>query len=278
MPKRRKNPGYRFYALYDKVYRAGRAGVRLRAAARPIRVRRVWTAKRFEDIEAYGVERGLGNWRTDSGRRRIEPQAVRRVYDPEAERQARPLGIPTIRDRVVKMAAMLVLEPIFEADLPPEQHAYRPERSALRCGASSARDLLNTGHTQVVDADLSGYFDSIPHAELHEIGGTPGSRSAHAASDQDVARGTGRGDRRAGADTANDPRTRTANGVFRKARRSHRCCRICTCGGSCWGGSGWGSSERLDARIVSYADDSGDLLSRQRRRGAGGDAADDARG
>ena len=75
------------------------------------------------------------------------------------------MGIPCIKDRVVQMAAVLVLEPIFEADLEPEQHAYRPERSALDAVRQVER-LLRTGHTEVVDADLSGYFDSIPHAEL----------------------------------------------------------------------------------------------------------------
>jgi group II intron reverse transcriptase/maturase len=75
------------------------------------------------------------------------------------------LGIPTVRDRVVQMAAVLVLEPIFEADLQPEQHAYRPGRSALEA-IGAVHSLVNRGHTEVVDADLSGYFDSIPHQEL----------------------------------------------------------------------------------------------------------------
>src|SRR5208337_1489288 len=84
---------------------------------------------------------------------------------PQRDGKQRPLGIPCIRDRVVQTATMLVLEPIFEADLEPEQHAYRPERSALDAVRQVER-MLRSGHTEVVDADLSGYFDSIPHAEL----------------------------------------------------------------------------------------------------------------
>jgi len=162
--KAKGSPGYRFYSLYDKVYRADV----LAAAFRRCRANggaAGTDGQRFEDIKAYGEERWLGELALELKEKRYQAQAIRRVFIPKPNGKLRPLGISPIRDRVVMMAAVLVLEPIFEADLQPEQHAYRVGRNALSAVGQVHR-LLNTGHTQVIDADLSAYFDSIPHPEL----------------------------------------------------------------------------------------------------------------
>ena len=162
--KAKESPNFRFYALYDKVHRedilafayecckanGGAAGV---------------DDQTFEDIEEYGVKRWLDELTQELKSRTYQPKPVRRVYIPKPDGKQRPLGIPAIRDRVAETAAVLVLEPIFEADLPPEQYAYRQDRSALDA-VEHVHKLINFGHGQIVDADLSGYFDSIPHSEL----------------------------------------------------------------------------------------------------------------
>jgi group II intron reverse transcriptase/maturase len=150
--------------LYDKVYRRDVlefAYARCRANGGAAGVDR----QTFEEIEAYGAERWLDEVAEELKKRTYCPQPVRRVYIPKPDGKQRPLGIPTIKDRVVQTAVVLVLEPIFEADLEPEQYAYRANRSALDA-VDHVRRLLDTGHTEVIDADLSGYFDGIPHAEL----------------------------------------------------------------------------------------------------------------
>jgi group II intron reverse transcriptase/maturase len=162
--KAKGSPSFRFYALYDKVYRKdvlthAYACCRANGGAAGV------DGQSFEDIEKYGVERWVDELAEELKSRTYRPQPVRRVWIPKPDGKQRPLGVPTIRDRTVETAAVLVLEPIFEADLQPEQYAYRRDRSALDA-VKRVHKLINTGHGEIVDADLSGYFDSIPHAEL----------------------------------------------------------------------------------------------------------------
>lgn len=162
--KAKESPTYRFYALYDKVYREDVLAhayerCRLNAGAAGV------DGQTFQDIAEYGLDRWLGELACELKERRYRPQAVRRVWIPKADGKKRPLGIPTIRDRVVQMATILVIEPIFDEDLQPEQHAYRADHNAQEA-VREVQGWLDRGYTEVVDADLSGYFDSIPHHEL----------------------------------------------------------------------------------------------------------------
>jgi RNA-directed DNA polymerase len=162
--KAKEAPKYRFYALYDKVYRADVLGWAYRRCLLNKGAAGV-DGQTFEDIEAYGRERWLGELVQELKDKTYRPAAVRRSWIPKGDGKLRPLGIPTIRDRVVQMAVVLVLEPILDEDLQPEQHAYRAEHSAHQA-LREVQGWLDRGYTEVVDADLSGYFDSIPHHEL----------------------------------------------------------------------------------------------------------------
>jgi RNA-directed DNA polymerase len=162
--KAKNEPGFRFYQLYDKVYREdilnhAYALAKANAGAPGV------DGESFEDIES----RGLAEWLNGLGKelhdKTYQPQPVRRVMIPKPGGGERPLGIPTIRDRVAQTAAKLILEPIFEADLEPNAYGYRPRKSA-QDAVQKVDELLHEGYTDIVDADLSKYFDTIPHSGL----------------------------------------------------------------------------------------------------------------
>jgi RNA-directed DNA polymerase len=155
---------FRFYALYDKIYREdilahAYAQCRSNKGAPGV------DGQDFPDIEAYGVERWLGELAIALKEETYRPDPIRRVFIPKPNGKLRPLGISTLQDRVCMTAAMLVLDPIFEADLPPEQYAYRQGRNAQQA-VIDAEETLYQGHLDVVDADLADYFGSIPHTDL----------------------------------------------------------------------------------------------------------------
>ena len=162
--KAKAEAGYRFYALYDKISREdilAHAWAQCRSNKGAPGV----DGQDFAAVEAYGVQRWLGELALALRNEDYRPDPIRRVFIPKANGKLRPLGISTLRDRVCMTAAMLVLEPIFEADLPDEQYAYRPGRNAQQA-VIEVEETLFRGRPEVVDADLADYFGSIPHAEL----------------------------------------------------------------------------------------------------------------
>jgi group II intron reverse transcriptase/maturase len=163
--KAKQEPAYRFYALYDKAWRADI----LMFAYRLVRANKGSPGVdgvNFDDIEQkIGIDTFLSELAQDLKDKTYHPSPVRRVMIPKADGSQRPLGIPTIRDRVAQMAVKLVIEPIFEADFCPNSYGFRPKKSA-HDAVDEIADALHKGYTQVIDADLSKYFDSIPHAEL----------------------------------------------------------------------------------------------------------------
>lgn len=162
--KAKEAPELRFYLLYDKLYRADILDYAYRCCKANGGAAGV-DGEDFAGIEAYGEQKWLGERAEELRNKTYRAEAIRRVYIPKPDGGQRPLGIPTVKDRVVQTAAVLVLAPIYEADLQEEQYAYREGRNALDA-VRRVHSLVNTGHTEVIDADLSGYFDSIPHTEL----------------------------------------------------------------------------------------------------------------
>lgn len=164
--KAKQEPKFRFYALYDRVFRkdvllaAGGEVVANGGAPGPDGV----TIDQIVHSEG-GLERLVDQLHEELKARTFKPGAVRRVYIPKANGKQRPLGIPNVRDRIVQMAVQLVVEPIFEADFEDSSYGFRPERSA-HDALTKVRAAIARGQTEVYDADLQGYFDSIPHDKL----------------------------------------------------------------------------------------------------------------
>src|SRR6266566_1826336 len=162
--KAKAEPNYRFYLLYDKIHREDVLAHAYELAKANKGAPGV-DEQTFEQIESQGLMEWLDGIGKELRAKTYKPQPVRRVMIPKPGGGERPLGIPAIRDRVAQTAAKLVLEPIFEADLEPCAYAYRPQRSA-QDAIQKVNELLHERYTDIVDADLSKYFDTIPHSEL----------------------------------------------------------------------------------------------------------------
>ncbi len=165
--KAKEEPRFRFYSLYDKTYRADV----LAEAYRKVKANGGASGvdgETFEDIEKKGIEDYLAELQLEMKERRYVPKPVRRVYIPKANGKQRPLGIPTIRDRVIQTAFLFMLEPIFESDFADSSYGFRPEKSAH----DAIREIykyLNWGCVEIYDVDLEKYFDTVDHGKLMKL-------------------------------------------------------------------------------------------------------------
>ena len=162
--KAKQEKEFRFYVLYDKI----REPRFLKEAYRRVKANHGSPGidgKTFEAIEKEGVEKLLEDIKEELEKRRYQPSPVLRVYIEKANGKLRPLGIPTIKDRIVQMSCKMVIEPIFEADFEDSSYGFRPKRSAHQA-ITAIKETIQKGKTEILDADLSAYFDTIPHDKL----------------------------------------------------------------------------------------------------------------
>jgi len=163
--KAKAEAGYRFYALYDKISREDILAHAYAPSAAPTRAHQGWMDRTSRRSTRMGCSDGLANWRLRSGKRLTDRTPSEDVFIPKANGKLRPLGISTLRDRVCMTAAMLVLEPILEADLPPEQYAYRPGRNAQQAVVEVEKQLFR-GHPEVVDCRPSRTTSGAFHTPI----------------------------------------------------------------------------------------------------------------
>ena len=163
--KAKQDKTFRFYVLYDKLtvsYMLNEAWLRVKrnkgAAG--------YDGMSIKDVTAYGAERYLSEIAEELRNETYKPQPVLRVYIPKANGKMRPLGIPPVKDRIVQMCCKMIIEPIFEADFEDCSHGFRPKRSAHGAIKQIKTNIVHGGLKQVYDADLSGFFDNIPHDKL----------------------------------------------------------------------------------------------------------------
>jgi len=165
--KAKQERGYKFYILYDKMF----VGYMLQEAYSRVKANEGSPGidgQNFTDIEQYGKEKFLNELGEDLRKRSYQPQAVKRVWRDKANGGKRPLGIPTIRDRVAQMVCKMIIEPIFEADFEECSYGFRPKRSS-KDAMKAIKEDLQEGKTEILDADLSSYFDTIPHNNLMKV-------------------------------------------------------------------------------------------------------------